>query len=326
MTARVNTSAHVFVSYSRRNIDAMQSISHALYAANIPVWTDERLTAGTPSWKNAIELALQNAFCVVVLMSPTSKSSEWVERELDYAYMLQCPIYPILIEGSQREAVPFELINMQYIDARNDFDQGVKALIDLIIQQNDSVLSPITAPTLEEKNTSDVAIPSPIDNISLEPILPSESIIPSIIGAFLQSFGDKREVVNSADNQLTNLWRIMNWYFFKPNYFRKFSAFTKDSTARTIHAFVTMAADFWIIMSAWLFFSLLHPTDTTNIVTAAIVCYGIVVLLPLSTPYETLSSFFSSMLYAIFLIILIVVVLRIASLLMNPLSGLLGAL
>jgi len=93
---------------------------------------DENLKAGTKSWKTAIERAIQQAFCVVLLMSPSAKTSEWVERELDYAYSLQRPIYPVLIEGSQRDAVPFEVINMQYIDARQDFEQGVRHLTAIL--------------------------------------------------------------------------------------------------------------------------------------------------------------------------------------------------
>ena len=116
---------HVFISYSRHDSDLMARIRDDLRAADLLVWTDDSLTPGTDSWKNAIENAIQNAGSVVVLMSPDSKQSIWVEREMDYARACKVPIIPVLARGENEvSAIPFELINAQRVDLREDYALG----------------------------------------------------------------------------------------------------------------------------------------------------------------------------------------------------------
>lgn len=129
----VNMEHHVFISYSRRNADIMRRIHADLLAAELLVWTDENLIPGTESWKNAIENAIQNAGCVVVILTPDSKQSIWVERELDYARACALPIIPVLARGENEvSAVPFELINAQRVDIRGDYAGNIRHLITAV--------------------------------------------------------------------------------------------------------------------------------------------------------------------------------------------------
>lgn len=127
---------HVFLSYSRKDVDVMRRICADMQTADLQVWTDESLIPGTESWKNAIENAIQNAGSVVVLLSPDSKQSIWVERELDYARACGLPIIPALVRGDQEiSAVPFELINAQRIDLRWDYAGNIPRLIAAVQEQ-----------------------------------------------------------------------------------------------------------------------------------------------------------------------------------------------
>jgi hypothetical protein len=110
----------VFLSYSRRNAEVMRRVRADLRAAGLNVWTDDNLQPGTPSWKVAIETAIQQSRSVVVIMSPDAKKSEWVERELNAAKTLSVPIFPILAKGDSKTAVPFMLNGYQFVDIRKE--------------------------------------------------------------------------------------------------------------------------------------------------------------------------------------------------------------
>ncbi len=119
---------HVFLSYSHKDMAIMRRVRDDLRAAELTVWNDENLTPGTPSWKNAIEKAIENTGCLVVLLSPDAKESEWIEREMDYARACGVPILPVLAWGDERNAIPFELINVQRVDIRTDYEVGIQHL------------------------------------------------------------------------------------------------------------------------------------------------------------------------------------------------------
>lgn len=121
--------SHIFLSYSREDAETMRRLRDDLRGRGFKVWTDETLEPGTRSWRAAIEKALEEAACLVVLLSPDAKGSEWVERELGYTDELGKPIIPILVRGEVREAVPIELINAHWADARSDYPGALEDLV-----------------------------------------------------------------------------------------------------------------------------------------------------------------------------------------------------
>jgi hypothetical protein len=72
--------SHIFLSYSRRDIQTMRRLRDDLKAEGLQVWSDERLEPGTDEWKKAIEEAIKDAAGVAVIMSPEGKNSKWVAR------------------------------------------------------------------------------------------------------------------------------------------------------------------------------------------------------------------------------------------------------
>ena len=121
--------SHVFISYSHKDTKMMQTIKQRLEDDGLIVWTDENLDWGTPSWVKAVEGAIRNASAMVVLLSPDSNASTWVDREISMAELLKIPIFPILIRGEDAESIPLRLVNYQYIryDA-DDFSEKLKQL------------------------------------------------------------------------------------------------------------------------------------------------------------------------------------------------------
>ena len=123
----------VFVSYSRTDSDSMKRVCEHLRGSQLFLWTDENLVPGTPSWSKAIEKALDGSKCLIVLLSPDSKVSEWVDREITYALsIVRIPIYPILVRGDDRTAIPFILAHAQYVDIRNQFEEPLTKLSNAI--------------------------------------------------------------------------------------------------------------------------------------------------------------------------------------------------
>lgn len=145
---------HIFLSYSHEDRYEMLPIRIELSVSGFTVWTDENLTPGTPSWKSAIERAIEAAGAFVVIMTPASKQSEWVEREIEYARTCGVQIFPVLAQGNKRTAVPLELINTQWVDVGTDFIDGMERLIAALKEHLD--FTALTSP----------AVPSPYDSSS----------------------------------------------------------------------------------------------------------------------------------------------------------------
>lgn len=114
---------HVFMSYSHQDASHMLRLRDDLQDEQIIVWTDEALTPGTTSWQLAIENAIENAGCMVAIFSPDAKKSEWVRAEIDYAKMHKVAIFPALVRGDEKTAVPFGFTSAQWADLRHKTTQ-----------------------------------------------------------------------------------------------------------------------------------------------------------------------------------------------------------
>jgi len=108
---------HVFISYSREDSSLMRRLARDLRSQLAEVWTDDgELRPGTRRWKQAIEQAIEEARCVVVVLTPSAKASEWVALETTYARTLDKPIIPWLAAGDVQSSVPIDLIDTQWVD------------------------------------------------------------------------------------------------------------------------------------------------------------------------------------------------------------------
>jgi CheY-like chemotaxis protein len=76
----------------------------------------------------AIEKAIQEIKAMVVILSPDAKNSTWVREELVFANTLKKQIYPLLARGDEANAIPFGFSAYQWIDIRQNFEDGIKRL------------------------------------------------------------------------------------------------------------------------------------------------------------------------------------------------------
>jgi hypothetical protein len=123
------SNGYVFISYSRRDDVVMRRIVAFLRKQGIKVWVDnEKLTPGTPIWEAEIEKAIKAAPAIVVVLSPDSKDSEWVRREISLADQYRKRVFPILVSGDEEKSISLRLINRQFVDIRENENIGLISL------------------------------------------------------------------------------------------------------------------------------------------------------------------------------------------------------
>lgn len=127
--------SQVFVSYSSRDIVFARHLKRLLEAAQFTVWIDESRLTTSKRWWTTIERAIEVSAAVIVVMSPNSRISDWVERELLYAEKLGKPVFPILLAGDEWP----RLANIQYADMRTGVDAQ---LSDSFVRELRAVVDP----------------------------------------------------------------------------------------------------------------------------------------------------------------------------------------
>jgi hypothetical protein len=117
----------VFISYSRKDIAFARRLAGDLEKAGFDVWWDISDLKGGDDWVRFIPAAIEASQYFVVLLSPNSIQSEWVEKEYSYAIRLRRKIIPAMIKPCD---VPFSLHTINYVDFINeDYATAVNKLL-----------------------------------------------------------------------------------------------------------------------------------------------------------------------------------------------------
>ena len=116
-----------FISYSKKDSSSFAiKLATALKERGFKVWLDQLDIKGGLIWDTAIQKALDEAGCVIILLSESSVSSNNVLDEASYALNRKKKVIPILLHDC---AIPYRLDRIQYIDFRYDYDTGLANLI-----------------------------------------------------------------------------------------------------------------------------------------------------------------------------------------------------
>jgi Tol biopolymer transport system component len=102
---------YVFISYSHLDGDYAHRLAKALEQKGHSVWIDERIDFGT-QWPRVIEEHVDACSAFIVIMTPRSKQSIWVQNELIRANRKGKAVFPLLLEGEQWLSVEAT----QYVD------------------------------------------------------------------------------------------------------------------------------------------------------------------------------------------------------------------
>ncbi len=107
----------VFISYSRKDLVFVERLAKDLIDAGLEVWFDlSGLEVGT-RWGKEIQNAIQQSQYILVVLSPNSIESEWVEKEFLYANNLKIKIIPLLYSPC---SLPMWFVNLHYIDMQGE--------------------------------------------------------------------------------------------------------------------------------------------------------------------------------------------------------------
>ena len=90
----------IFVSYSREDISYARELIEYLRRERVTVWADDRIDFGDRWWRTIVK-HLRNCVGMVVIMTPASEESKWVEREVLFADEEGKPIFPLLLQGEE---------------------------------------------------------------------------------------------------------------------------------------------------------------------------------------------------------------------------------
>ena len=126
----------VFLSYAHKDNHYRKQVQKALEKRGLSVWVDDRGISPGESWQAAIQEAIDNACVVVVILSPDAKESRYVNRELNYADNQKKRIFPILARGNSKNAVPFVMSGIQFVNigkiSKAKFDDILDSLAEAI--------------------------------------------------------------------------------------------------------------------------------------------------------------------------------------------------
>ena len=165
--------ADLFISYSSQNADYVRRLAAFLEGRGFDVWFDDEIETGS-SWSDTIFGEIDRCAAFLVVMSPQSLASNWVERECLYAERRRKPLFPLLLEG---EEFPF-LINVQYTDVR-----GGQLLPDSTLSLlHEAVAARPAEPALiapAPVATAPIA-PAPMATVPAAPV--SRSRVPLVVG------------------------------------------------------------------------------------------------------------------------------------------------
>ncbi|MCA9908471.1 MAG: TIR domain-containing protein, partial [Anaerolineae bacterium] len=106
-----DSTGHIFISYGREDQDYARQLAGHIEKSGFQVWIDDRIDYGD-RWFKEIEDAICASGAFVIVMTPDSNESEWVNREILLARREKKPIFPLLLRGREFGM----LIDVQYVD------------------------------------------------------------------------------------------------------------------------------------------------------------------------------------------------------------------
>ena len=125
--------AHLFISYSRSNEQAVRALAGDIEALGHDVWLDHELTGGQ-SWWDEILRRIRACDVFVFALSPASLDSTACKREFRYAEALNKRVLPVLLaDGVSINLLPPALSAIQYVDYRAPSREAALALARTVL-------------------------------------------------------------------------------------------------------------------------------------------------------------------------------------------------
>lgn len=146
----------VFLSYANEDVDAAHRVADALREQGLRVFvssTELNLRIGSSQWSAAVDEALDQSVCLVLLLTPTSLASKWVAYEWrgiheDILAGRGGLLIPLCWQGPAPDELPRALRRHQAVDCRGGGlgSDELKQLLDLIRGYQQAMAGPPRQP------------------------------------------------------------------------------------------------------------------------------------------------------------------------------------
>ncbi|NOH02768.1 MAG: TIR domain-containing protein [Chloroflexi bacterium] len=127
--------SHIYISYSRKDLEFSEKIVSALAVNAIETWIDWKSIPKGAEWEQEIYRGIEGADAFLLLMSPDSVKSEIIRQEIEHAVKNDKRFIPILIRDTDIQDVPPAITKYNWIFCRekDDFDSAIAATIKVIL-------------------------------------------------------------------------------------------------------------------------------------------------------------------------------------------------
>lgn len=124
---------HVFISYSHEDKDFAQKVFEVVEEAKHTAWMDARGIPIGAEWRNEIDSAMRTSYAAIVVMSPASEVSKYVNYEIGFVAGVAIDVVPLLYKHLSGK---FDTLDHRhYMDFTNE---GKYSWEELIASLNES--------------------------------------------------------------------------------------------------------------------------------------------------------------------------------------------
>jgi WD40 repeat protein len=126
--------ASLFISYSRKDIDAAHKLAEAFKGQDLDFWIDWEGIPPTVDWQKEIEKGIEEADIFLFLLSPDSCKSNVCRQEIEHAAQNGKRLIPVVVRDVSAEESPQALRHLNWIFLResDDFETPFRKLITAI--------------------------------------------------------------------------------------------------------------------------------------------------------------------------------------------------
>ena len=124
----------VVLSHSIHDTYRASRLRHALRRHSLNVWPDGVLMPGTFKWHQNFRERIDEACCVLVLLSPNTLLSRWVALTIEHATEQGVPVLPVLVAGKADHILLASLEGLDWFDLRRNsvYPREIRELVNWV--------------------------------------------------------------------------------------------------------------------------------------------------------------------------------------------------
>ncbi len=197
--------AGVFLSHNTVDKEFARKLGRFLLDYGVKVWIDEAEIKVGESLIRKISQGIQEMEYLAVILTPSSVSSGWVQKELELAITSEITgkmlkVLPVLYKECD---IPFFLKDKLYADFRDDFNTGFQRLLNVFIPETlfDEILGAVRGGAKEEFNAY-MKLPT-IDLIGIDQYFTKDGSARRRVVNVLKRCGERGWIISNKGNPST---------------------------------------------------------------------------------------------------------------------------